>query len=474
MKTLPARSVAACLVFELLQATTSLAAPLVLPAEFEAPAVDRYLASWTAEKQLVGLSVAIVKDGQVVQAKGYGHTSVPGGRREPITPQTRFAIGSVTKQFTCACILLLAEDGRLSVNDKVAQYYPGLTRAADITLLDLMNHTSGYRDYYPLDFVDHRMQRPIAPDDLLQQYAGAKLDFEPGANYSYSNTGYILLGRIVEKVSGESFGAFLARRILQPLGLTNTVFEPAPGTPGLARGHTSFALSAPEPIEPEAAGWLGAAGGIYSTPTDLARWNLALIGGNVLRPDSLRIMTSGRTLTNGKLSDYGCGLTTRLQSGRTVLAHNGAVAGFEASNATVPSTRSSVVLLCNLDGGLGSLPGQILGLLLKEKANVPVVRGPSATETARRLLRALQRGKLPRAEFTSEFNDYLTTDRLAGAARRLRAFGTPTAADLVSARERGGLEVSVTRFTFKGRPSLHSLMYRRPDGLVEQFFVYPD
>ncbi len=446
------------------------AAPL--PADFDLPAIDRSIDSWVTEKGLVGLSVAIVKDGQLVHLKGYGRTGA-SGQSPPVTRDTRFAIGSITKQFACACVLLLAEDGRLSVDDKVAKYYPGLTRAGDITLLDLMNHTSGYPDYYPLDYVDQRMQKPIDPDELLRQYAGSRLDFEPGSQYSYSNTGYILLGRVVERVSGESFGAFLARRITGPLGLTNTLYEPAPGTPGLAIGHSNFALSPPETVAPEAPGWLGAAGGIYSTAGDLARWNLALMDGRVLRPASMRTMTSPRTLTTGKVSDYGCGLGVRTQSGRPVLSHNGAVAGFNAWNATVPSTRSGVTMVCNLDGGLGALPGQVFNLLLKESSVVPAVRGNSAVETTRHLLAAYQQGTIERRELSADFNAYLTSARLAGAAQRLRPYGQPTSVDLLSAHERGGMEVSTCRLVFK-KGNLRTLMYRRPDGTIEQFFVYPD
>ena len=118
-------------------------------------------------------------------------------------------------------MLLLAQEGRLSVKDKVARYYPILTRAHDISLLDLIDHVSGYADYYPLDFVDRRMEAPIAADDLIAQYAGGKLDFEPGSKWSYSNTGYVILGRVVEKASGEPLGAFMTRRILRPLGMAH-------------------------------------------------------------------------------------------------------------------------------------------------------------------------------------------------------------------------------------------------------------
>ncbi|HKX61069.1 MAG TPA: serine hydrolase domain-containing protein, partial [Verrucomicrobiae bacterium] len=156
----------------------TLPAPLV-PAEFDLPSIDRAVESWLTDKGVVGLSLAIVKDGLIVHARGYGQTALPAEGGRPVTPHTRFAIGSVTKQFTCACILLLAEDGKLSVRDKVAKYYPNLSKAENITLLDLMNHTSGYPDYYPLDYVDRRMQKAIEPDELLRQYAGGKLDFEP-------------------------------------------------------------------------------------------------------------------------------------------------------------------------------------------------------------------------------------------------------------------------------------------------------
>ena len=261
-----------------------------LPDAFDLRAIDAFLSAQVREANRVGLSVAIVKDGQVVLAKGYGKRSLQDGR--PVEADSLFAIGSVSKQFTCACVLLLAEDGKLSVHDPVAKYYPNLTRAKDITLLDLMNHVSGYPDYYPLDFVDRRMQRPIADDELIRQYAGAKLDFEPGSKYSYSNTGFILLGRIVEKVSGEGLGAFLARRIFKPLGMEHTVYEPDLSDSRLAKGFTTFALSAAESVAPEGKGWLCGAGGIYSTPSDLAIWNLALMSGQVLKPARM-MMTFG-------------------------------------------------------------------------------------------------------------------------------------------------------------------------------------
>lgn len=453
----------------LIAAVAALAAPR-LPDTLDVTALDAYLSAHAAEPKYAGLSVAIVKDGKVVLAKGYGKRSIEEGRA--VETNTVFAIGSVSKQFTCVAILLLAEDGKLSVHDAVAKYYPALTRAKDITLLDLMNHVSGYPDYYPLDFMDRRMMKTIDEDELLRQYAGGKLDFEPGTRYSYSNTGYILLGRVVEEVSGEKLGAFLSRRIFKPHGMTQTFYED-PKAPRIATGYVTFALSEPEAIGPEGNGWLRGAGGIYSTPLDLVNWTLALVDGKVLKPESYALMTAPRKLAGGKISEYGCGVSTRIQGGRQVISHNGAVSGFNAYAAAVPSTRSAVILTCNLEGGLGSLPSQILGLMLKEQSNVPAIAGPATADTVKAVFAEFQKGKVNRAQFADEFNHFLTDKKLAGASERLKSYGEPKKAEVLTSNERGGMEVTTTRLTFASG-TLKVLMYRMPDGKIEQFFVSKD
>jgi CubicO group peptidase (beta-lactamase class C family) len=436
------------------------------PESFERDWIDSYLAAQVREKDRVGLSVAIVQNSQLVLAKAYGYRSLPEQR--PAEPDTMFAIGSVTKQFTCACILLLAQEGKLSVNDKVAKYFPKLTRASDITVLDLMNHTSGYPDYYPLDFVDRRMQKSISADDLIQRYASGRLDFEPRTRWSYSNTGFIILGRIVEKASGRSFAQFLTSRILEPLGLKHTALRP--GARGVASGFTTFALSKSEPVEPEAEGWLGAAGALFSTPSDLVKWDLALIDGKVLEPKSYHLMTTARELPNGIVTGYGCGWVVDTRERRTILRHNGAVSGFAAFNALIPSTRSAVALLCNKDGGLGSLPDVLVGLLLEPESTVPRVTGLSAVDAVRKVFSEFQSGTVDRSQFGEEFNLYLTEEKLAGASKRLKALGAPQNIVVTRARERGRMEVTSTTLSF-ANTNLEVLMYRSSDGRIEQFFI---
>ncbi len=444
------------------------------PKTFDLAAIDTYVAAEVRDQGYAGLSLTIVRDGKVVMAKGYGKRLLD--QEASVESDTPFAVGSVTKQFTCACVLLLAEDGKLSIDDKVAKYEPSLTRAGDITLYDLMTHLSGYPDFYPLDFVDRRLTKPILTEALLAEYAGAKLDFEPGARWSYSNTGYTLLGHVVAKVSGKPFGQFLKERILLPLGMTHSAFEPGPDVKGLTKGYTSFALGPLEPAEPEADGWLYAAGGLWASTPDLARWDLALMEGRVLKPDSYRLMTTPRALKNGHTTGYGCGLSIHQVDGETILTHGGAVSGFLAVNAMVPRTKSAVILLTNTEHlPADSLHSTILRLLLEDQKkqgppNVPKVNGPAPKEAALDFLHQMQAGKLDRDKLGEEFGLFLTDPRLQAAAPRLKALGEPEKVEVTRVYERGGMEVASIQFKFK-TAAAGGLLYRTPDGKIQQFLI---
>ncbi|WP_435016514.1 serine hydrolase domain-containing protein [Tundrisphaera sp. TA3] len=443
------------------------------PKVFDIAAIDAYVAAQVRDRGYPGLSLTIVTGGEVVLSKGYGLRDLAKGL--PVEPDTAFSIGSVTKQFTCAGVLLLAEDGKLSVDDPVAKYFPGLTRAADITLYDLMTHASGYPDYYPLDFVVTRMRGPIAHDDLLKQYAGGKLDFEPGTRWSYSNTGYVLLGRVIEKVSGEPFGAFLARRILKPLGMDRSAFAPAERLADKATGYTTIALGPPQAVRPEGPGWLYAAGDLWASAPDLARWDLALMGGKVLRPEAYRLMTAPRMIAGERVRDYGCGIGSARRGGEVVLSHSGGVSGFQSYNAMIPRTKSAVILLANseyLDPG--SLHGTILDLVIRggrlpdEAPAVPAVAGPPPKEAALAFFREMQAGRVDRAKLSDEFSAYLPDEVVAGAGERFGPLGKPEKVEASPSSERGGFEVTTITLTFKGGAVLKGTLYRSPDGKIQQ------
>jgi D-alanyl-D-alanine carboxypeptidase len=259
------------------------AVPATAPAQapINERVVDSIVTTGMREHRLVGLSVALVRGGRVQLLKAYGDASLQP--HVPVDTLTRFSIGSVTKEFVAALTLLLQEDGKLSVHDTLARWYPNLTRAREITLLDLINHVSGYHDYYPLDYVDREMASPTTAEHIMQEYATVPLDFDPGTRWSYSNTGYTILGRVLERVSGKSLGTLLEERIFRPLGMTQTMYEPT-RPERRATGYVSWALGEMEPAQLEGRGWIGAPGGIWSTAGDLAKWDLTLMRPGFLSP----------------------------------------------------------------------------------------------------------------------------------------------------------------------------------------------
>ncbi len=439
------------------------------PELFDAGKIDSYVAGQVKAKGFVGLSLAVVRDGAIVLAKGYGLAS-----RETHTPvdvDTAFAVGSITKQFTCASALLLAEEGKLSLEDKVAKYYPELTSANSITLDDVGAHLSGYPDYYPLDFLDERSRHAILPDDLLRRYAGTQLDFEPRSRWSYSNTGFVLLGRAAEKAGGQPLAAIFSSRIFGPLGMTHASYEPKAGTPGLAEGYMSFALGDPSPAEREAEGWGGGAFGIFASATDLAKWDIGLMAGKVLKPESFARMITSRVLRDGRQAGYGCGLSIAEQQNESILVHGGEVNGFVAVNGMIPRLKAAIVLLSNDENTeLRPIYREILKLLIKDERRVPKVDGPPSLEVARELFKEMQYAKLDRTKLGEDFSAFVKDDMARAASVRLQALGEPTSVDLDSTSERGGMEVSIVYFTFK-TAKVRALMFRSTDGKVQEFLL---
>ena len=430
--------------------------------------LDAFISATVAAQHAIGVNVGVMQNGQVIFAKGYGLAKVAD--KTPVASETLFAIGSVTKQFTCAVALQLEQEKKLSFADAVARYEPGLTRAGDITLADIGGMVSGYRDYYPLDFVDRPMAAPRPSLDIVREFASRPLDFEPRARYSYSNTGYLLLGAIAERAGREPFAAQLERRLFAPLGLAHTRYEPARGGPGMAEGYTPLGLGDAEPAVPEGTGWIGAAGGIWSTPGDLLAWDLALMEGKVLSPASWATMTTPRRLTDGRTSGYGCGQSIRDRGPALVLQHGGAVSGFGARNAMVPSSRSAVVVMANADwagGVLDTIESAVLAKLMPV-ADAPSVSGPPARDVALDLLAQIRKGDVNRALLGDEYSAFLTPARLAVMSKSLADAGEVRDVQPGAIRERGGMEVSTLALMVGTTPAT-TLMYRTPDGKVQEF-----
>jgi D-alanyl-D-alanine carboxypeptidase len=239
-----------------------------LPTEMQKK-IDKVVMDALSKTGVPSVSVAIVKNGQIAYLHAYGNA-----RLDPKTlakPEMRYSIGSISKQFTAAAILLLQEQGKLSLDDKVSKFIPGLTRADEVTVRQLLSHTSGYQDYWPQDYVMPMMLRPVDARKILDTWARKPLDFDPGTKWQYSNTNYVIAGLIVEKVSGEPLLQFLQQEIFTPLK-TKSVADTDKVKLGDTdpTGYMRYALGPARPAPKEGSGWLFAAGELAMPAEDLA------------------------------------------------------------------------------------------------------------------------------------------------------------------------------------------------------------
>ncbi len=279
----------------------------------------------------------------------------------------RYSIGSISKQFAASAILLLAEEGKLSLDDKVEKFLPGLTRGGDVTLRQLLSMTAGYQDYWPQDYVMPGMLKPVTPEEIVNRWARIPLDFEPGTAWQYSNTNYVIIGLVVQKAAGQPLFDFLQQRIFGTLGMTSiqNIDEAALG-PADASRYTRMASAPVRPAPKEGRGWIFAAGELAMTASDLAKWDISLIKRTVLKPESYRALETETLLANGAGTGYGLGVSVRLQGGHRILSHGGEVSGFTAQNVVYPDDGLAVVVLTNLDAtdASGRAAGKIATLLL--------------------------------------------------------------------------------------------------------------
>ncbi len=287
-------------------------------------------------------AVLVARDGEVIFAKACGLANAEWD--VPNATDTRFRVGSVTKQFTAAAFLRLAEQSKLSLDDSAARFVDGMPAAwAGITLRHLLNHTSGIPEFSKLpDYADRRR----GPRELEQSFArlyAFPLESAPGGKYSYSNSGYILLSHILERVTGRTFGEHLRAEFFAPLSLDDTAVDNN-GTivPRRAAGYfrpQGKLTNAPFINMDVPMG----AGALRSTVRDLWRWTEALMGGRVITPASLAAMT-----TPG-LGDYGLGLVIRARNGRRLIEHGGSIEGFTAHLRYYPDTKVTIVVLANVN-----------------------------------------------------------------------------------------------------------------------------
>jgi CubicO group peptidase (beta-lactamase class C family) len=317
-------------------------------------------------------SVLVTRDGMPLFSKGCGLANAE--HQVPNTPQTKFRLGSITKQFTAMAILVLQERGKLAVEDPIGMYLDDApTTWEAVTIHHLLTHTSGVPSYTSDPEYVKKMAQPETVKSMIARFKDKPLEFKPGEKFQYSNSGYFLLGAIIEKVSGQSYEAFLKEAIFDPLDMRDTGYDhPATVLAHRASGYTRKGdvlrnaeyLDMAQPY---------AAGSLYSTTLDLARWDRALSDGALISKESMiRMFTPEK-------NDYAYGWSVTTRSGRKEIAHGGGINGFATDIVRYPDQKVCVVVLCNV---LPANPGKIARDLAAIAFGEPVAM-PRARTVAR-------------------------------------------------------------------------------------------
>jgi D-alanyl-D-alanine carboxypeptidase len=429
--------------------------------------IDAIATDTLAKTGVPSASIAIVQDGKIAYLQAYGNARLDP--KTPAKPEMRYSIGSISKQFTGAAILLLEEQGKLSLDDKVAKFLPNLTRANQVSIRQLLSHTSGYQDYWPQDYVMPMMLEPTTAEKIMDGWAHKPLDFEPGSKWQYSNTNYVIGGVIVEKASGMPLLQFLREKIFIPLGMKSVanidqdnlaITDPV--------GYMRYALGPLRPAPKEGKGWLFAAGELAMPAEDLARWDISMIDQTVLKPSSYRQLETEVLLNNGLGTQYGLGVEITTEDGHRAVGHSGEVSGFTAQNTVFPDDHAAIVVLTNQDAVNAS--GQIAHAITPLLFPTADAATNQRLAQARRIFDGLQHGTIDRSLFTANANFYFSDAALKDFATGLAPLGPPQEFSQIDQELRGGMILRRYRVQFAHK-ILRAWTFEMPDGKLEQYQI---
>ncbi len=431
--------------------------------------IDDIATKTLASTGVPSASLAIVKDGQLVYAQAYGDARVDP--KLAARTDMRYGVGSISKQFTASAILLLQQEGKLKLDDPVGKFVPNLTRANEVTIRELLSHTSGYQDYWPQDYVMPFIEKPTTVDKILDRWARIPLDFEPGTQWQYSNTNYTIAGVVVEKASGQPILKFLTEHIFKPLGMHSVIdIDESHPAETDATGYLRYALGPPRVAPLEGKGWMFAAGELYMTPSDLAKWNISLINQTILKPESYKQLETDTLLKNGLATGYGLGVEVSSVQGHRMVEHSGEVSGFVAENIVLPDDKIAVTVLTNQDASsaAGQIGQKILPLLFPAQAT----KGEEYLARARKTFEDFQQGKIDRSQFTDSANYYFTEQAVKDFAASLGPLGPVQEFSGGASHLRGGMVGRSYRVKAGGK-NLSVSIFEMPDGKYEQYLVRP-
>jgi D-alanyl-D-alanine carboxypeptidase len=465
----------------------------------ESSQVDEAVRAIMQRDDVPAISLAIVRHGQIAYLKAYGFARLPtDARRLEIAPSsrtasvsTRFAIGSVSKEFTAAAILLLADRGKLSLDDTVSKYLPDLTDANRVTIRELLSHTSGYRDYFLQEYIPARMQRPTSVDAILRTWAERPLDFPPGEEWQYSGTNYVVAGRIVERATSESYEKFLADDVLRPIGISDETFADHPSQPARnAVGYYRFALGPPRRAPITGRNWLFAMADLDMTAKDVALWDISVMNQSLLSAASYRAMSSDIKTINGRSTGYGLGFFVRSITGNDgnqhlMLHHPGEISGFRSHNFVLPDLKAAVVILTNaeysdatkelaeqLQRTVGIKPTETSGADTAALSTPPAImpKENPIEQRAHRIMLDLAEGSIDRDDLAPDASRTFTHQALNDIRQTLASLGDLERVRLDSTQLRGGTKHYALTLMYQHR-QLQVAEYDLANGKIEQFLI---
>jgi D-alanyl-D-alanine carboxypeptidase len=450
-----------------------LVAQSVLPSA-TASGIDAAAAEVLKSTGVPSASVAVVQGGKVAYVKAYGMARLEP--RMPAEPGMQYSIGSISKQFTATVVLLLVQDGKVKLDDPVGKYLPELTRANEVTVRQVLSMTSGYQDFWPEDYVMTSMLKPATPQQILDVWGKKPLDFEPGTEWQYSNTNYVIAGRIAEIAGGKPLIEQLQERIFRPLKMTGVFNSDASRLPANdPTGYYQHALGPLRPAPQEGTGWMFAAGELAMPASDLALWNISLMDRTLLSLGSYDEMFTEMKLKDGKGTGYGLGVQVGTREGHRYVGHSGEVSGFVAQNIVFPDDKVAVTVLTNEDASTaaGVLSRRIMSVMRNES---PTAAATTETTDAERralgIFNGLQDGKLDRSQLTAFCDAYFTAEAVQDFATSLKPLGVPTSFKQVAEEKRGGMTFRVFTVSFPNK-QVRVTVYEEPDGKLEQYLVIP-
>lgn len=435
--------------------------------------VDQLVTRTLAETGVPSAEIAIVHNGRLVFDKAYGKANEGLAAR----PDLPYQIASNSKQFTAMALLLLRDEGRLSLDDPVSKFVPGVSGGDHITIRELLSHTSGLEDFWPQDYLFSDMTVPTTPQHIVDKWARRPLDFAPGTRWQYSNTGYVVAGMIAEKVSGEGLLGYLSRKIFAPMGMHPLDQDDTNG-PAFPAGYHRFALGPVRIAQPPARGWLYAAGELSMNAADLAKWDIARMERAVLPAHDWVEQETPVLRSDGRTNGYGLGVQNHYVGERHVIDHGGEAVGFLTRNTVYPDTKDAIIVFTNADysGATGSLTQGIEKIVLDSPEPALTSEG-DRLDDVRTIYHSLVGANPDRAKFTNNLNGYFDSSVLGDYRSSLAPLGQPTSITLnAPPRLRGGFVNRNYTIHYASGRNLTLITYAEPGarGRFEQYMIMPE